>query len=258
VAETRSSLAVVLRWRPYGESDKIATLLTDDFGKLTGIAKGARRSQRRFPNSLEPLAGVRVRFRQRPQATLAFLESCELMRPVGSLIEPAKFAYAGYLVELVDQLTSDGHPVPELYALLEEGLTTLQTGPATGGFLRGFEVQLLARAGYEPRLDSCSGCQDSLQPEATAYLATAHGTLWCAACRSSGGATVPVAGGVLPVLQGLKPLSLDACRQASLTPVAGEAAEVTGRLLSLHLLRPLRSLKLIAQLAHGTSSAAAT
>ena len=52
VAESRTSRAVVLRWRSYGESDKIATLLTEDAGKLTGIAKGAKNSRRRFANSL--------------------------------------------------------------------------------------------------------------------------------------------------------------------------------------------------------------
>src|SRR5512134_3304740 len=69
------SLAIVLRWRPYGESDKIVTFLSEDFGKLTGIAKGAKRSRRRFPNSLEALARVRMHFRLRPNASLAFLES---------------------------------------------------------------------------------------------------------------------------------------------------------------------------------------
>ncbi len=249
MAETRSSLAVVLRWRPYGESDKIATLLTEDFGKLTGIAKGAKRSRRRFANSLEPLAGVRVYFRQRPQASLAFLESCELVRPVGNLIEPPKFAYANYLVELVDQLTGDEHPVRELYALLDEGLAELQSDLATDGFLRGFEVQLLTRAGYEPRLDVCSGCRTSLQTtDAMVYLALAHGTFWCAACRAQGGAVAAFSAGALPVIQALKQQSLAACRRQGLSTVAAEAAEITGRLLNLHLQRPLRSIKLIAQL----------
>ena len=46
--------ALVLRGRTHGESDKIVTFLTRDWGKVTGIAKGAKRSQRRFVNVLEP------------------------------------------------------------------------------------------------------------------------------------------------------------------------------------------------------------
>jgi DNA repair protein RecO (recombination protein O) len=45
--------AIVLRRFDYGESDWIVTFYTSDFGKIRGIAKGARRSQKRFANTLE-------------------------------------------------------------------------------------------------------------------------------------------------------------------------------------------------------------
>jgi len=44
--------AIVLRSRPFGESDKIVSFLTESYGKLTGIAKGAKRSRKRFVNPL--------------------------------------------------------------------------------------------------------------------------------------------------------------------------------------------------------------
>ena len=37
-----------MRSRAYGESDKIVAFLSRDFGKISGIAKGALRSKRRF------------------------------------------------------------------------------------------------------------------------------------------------------------------------------------------------------------------
>ena len=45
--------AIVLRSIPYGEADKIVTLYTLDFGKITGFAKGAKRSRKRFSNTLD-------------------------------------------------------------------------------------------------------------------------------------------------------------------------------------------------------------
>ena len=56
----------VLHARPYGESDRIVTFITEKHGKLTGIAKGARNSRRRFGGTLEPFVHVRVVFQQRP------------------------------------------------------------------------------------------------------------------------------------------------------------------------------------------------
>src|SRR5262249_59491602 len=45
--------AFVLRARPYGESDPIVTLITEQQGKVTGIAKGAQNSQRPCAGTLD-------------------------------------------------------------------------------------------------------------------------------------------------------------------------------------------------------------
>ena len=107
---SQTTEAIILRTRAYAESDKIVTFLSDDAGKLTGIAKGAKNSRRRFANCLDPFTRVRVHFRTRPGASLVFMDSCDLLRPPGALVDPAKFAYGSYLVELVDQLTAEAHP----------------------------------------------------------------------------------------------------------------------------------------------------
>jgi len=257
VAASRSSRAIVLRWRSYGESDKIATLLTEDIGKLTGIAKGARNSRRRFANSLEPLARVRVHFRQKPGAGLAFLESCELLTPTAPFSEPARFAYGSYVAELTDRLTVDEDPAHNLYGLLAQALAELEHGPATSAFLRGFELQLLAGAGFEPQLDGCGRCQRPWRDDQPAWVATHHGTLACADCRNAEDATVPVAAAVLRRLGTLMRTPLADCRAHPLGELAIEAGQITGRFLALHLARPLQSVKLIDQLAGGRRSVGA-
>ncbi|MBX3023451.1 DNA repair protein RecO [bacterium] len=248
MAESRSSRAVVLRWRSYGESDKIATLLTEDAGKLTGIAKGAKNSRRRFANSLEPLARVRVHFRQKPGAGLAFLESCELLAPSAGFCEPSRFAYGSYVAELTDRMTVEEDPHHNVFGLLEEALAQIERGPATSALLRAFELQLLAAAGFEPQLDACHRCRRPWRDEERAWIATHHGTVACDACRSAEEATEPVSGTVLHRLDRLKNLPLEACRGVPLGPLSADAGVLTSRLLSLHLARPLQSVKLIGQL----------
>jgi len=256
VAESRSSRAVVLRWRSYGESDKIATLLTEDAGKLTGIAKGAKNSRRRFANSLEPLARVRVHFRQKPGAGLAFLESCELLAATAPFCEPARFAYGSYVAELTDRMTVEEDPAHNLYGLLEQALEALERGPATTALLRAFELQLLTGAGFEPQLDGCNRCRRPWQDDERAWIATHHGTVACDACRSAEDATEPVSGTVLRCLEALKSLPLADCREATLGSSAADAGILTGRLLALHLARPLQSVKLIEQLGRTSQSRA--
>ena len=249
MAPSQSSVAIILRSRAYGESDEIVTFLTADVGKLTGIAKGAKNSRRRFANCLGPFTRVRVHFRSRLGASLVFMESCDLLLPPGALIEPRKFAYASYLVELVDQLTAEGQPVPELYGLLSEGLEALQQGSATAALLRTFELRVLECAGYGPQLHTCAVCQRSVLAAGQAFLDSTHGSIWCAACRRSDQSAIPVTGITLAALDATRGTSLADVR-ASAFPraAASEAAQLMGRLLALHLPRPMRSIKLIAAL----------
>src|SRR5271156_2183074 len=72
-----SSAAIVLRARDYSESDRIVTVLTREFGKLGGIAKGAKASRRRFERKLEPFSHVMLYFRRRPHGQLVFITRAE-------------------------------------------------------------------------------------------------------------------------------------------------------------------------------------
>lgn len=254
VSPSRSSPAIVLRWRAYGESDKIATLLTAECGKLTGIAKGARNSRRRFANTLEPLARVQVHFRQRPGASLAFLERCELLAAGDAFTDPTRFAYGCYVAELVDRLTIEDDPVHDLYALLAEALAELEHGPATTAFLRAFELQLLASAGFEPPLEQCTRCGRAWSGAETGWLSPQHGTVACVACRETDHATVAVTPALLAHLHRLRSGPLAAARHLPLGELASDAAQLTGRLLALHLGRPLQSVRLIEQLARRAMS----
>jgi len=239
----------VLRTRAYGESDKIVTFLSLDFGKLTGIAKGAKNSRRRFANCLDPLTRVRVHFRVRPNASLVFMESCDLLLAPSALVEPKRLAYAGYLSELVDHLTGEAHPVREIFALLRDALAALEIGPATTGFLRGFEVQLLHHAGYEPPLTICSSCQRSIAEEGLAYFDRTQSVFACGTCRGSTPGLVAVAAETLRALESLKTTPLLEARQRRLeSTAAGEAARILAHLIEPHLPGPLRSLKVIAAL----------
>ncbi len=242
--------AIVLRSRPYGESDLIVTFLTDAAGKLTGIAKGAKNSRRRFPNCLHPLSRVRVHYRVRPQRSLVFLESCDLRQAASAFSQPNKLAYGHYLLELVDQLSLEGQPVPELFSLLDSGLGCLLSGPATAAFLRAFELQLLARSGYEPRFHACKRCESPFASNETAVFDPELAAPFCRQCREHASASaVAVASATIELLEALKRISLAQAQQKDLpAALRSEAGEIVARLLAPHLRRPLVSLQLIAQL----------
>jgi DNA replication and repair protein RecO len=54
--------AVILTIRDYGDIDRIVTFYTSDFGKVSGIAKGAKKSLKRFGAALDLFSHVNLSF----------------------------------------------------------------------------------------------------------------------------------------------------------------------------------------------------
>ena len=65
--------AIVLDTTDHGESDLIVTLFCQESGRVTAIAKGAKRSKKRFVNKLEFFTYLQVNYQQKNEQVLAFL-----------------------------------------------------------------------------------------------------------------------------------------------------------------------------------------
>jgi DNA repair protein RecO (recombination protein O) len=179
--------AVVVRTRAVGESDKIVTFLTRDLGKIAGLAKGARRSKRRFVNVLEPFTHVDVTLRLRPGSDLAFVNACVLRdAPISLARDLMKFAYASYVLELTDRMVREREAGPDTYELVRDALALLEEGEAEPGVLRAFELHLLRLTGYEPELDRCRRCATAVTTGTTMYVHPARGGVLCVRCRGEG------------------------------------------------------------------------
>lgn len=264
-----STPAIVLRTREYGESDKIVTVLSRTAGKFSGIAKGAKRSQRRFPGTLEIFSHVTLDYRRRPHAELAFLDRAVLVHPwpriLGSL---ERFAAASHVVEIADKLTAESEVGDDLYALAVAALSRIdasEPGPAT---LRLFELAALTASGYRPELVVCVVCRHAVGDErGPVRLVPPLGGVLCSGCRTrdEGGMLLsPAALECLGLLQRAVARAVAARRYgngngATLDPFADEdeasrllaprvAREVAASLdliLTPHLRGRLRSLELL-------------
>jgi DNA repair protein RecO (recombination protein O) len=237
--------AIVLRSRAHGESDKIVTFLTRDWGKVAGIAKGAKRSRRRFVNVLEPFTQVQLRFRPGRTEELAFIFGCDLVRPFRSPSRDLqRFALASYATELIDVMISGREAGPEAYELLQHSLITLEEQENLSPlFLPVFEFLLLTHVGYAPQLTTCQRCGLGLDGDATALVfSPSRDGLLCHKCRSQGGTTLLLSAETLRLLESLK----EGKPHTSLTLTASsrvcrETRMLISSVLSRHLPRPLKS-----------------
>lgn len=149
--------AVVLRTRELRESDLIVVLLTPGRGKVDCVARGARRSRRRFPGGLPN--GARGEAGIEPgRGSLSVLASFTPTvdhSVLGRSLE--LFAYVAYLCELSDQLIDGSTSDPAAFAHLCEAIESA-TELAEPMLLRRFELGLLDALGLLPALEQCSVC----------------------------------------------------------------------------------------------------
>lgn len=235
--------ALVLRTRAYGESDRIVTLLTEHHGKLTGIAKGARNSRRRFAGTLEPFVHVRAVFRPRPSSDLVFLLRCELLAVLPSFHRDlGHFAAGSYVLELTDRMVLGPESGSSVYALVAEALEALDRGTPAAPLLRAFEMRLLALSGWQPLLDRCRTCRRPRETASTMYLLAAdRAGLLCRRCVPPGMPVRPVGAAVLGDLGRLASAPLASAAEAAAGARLDEAAAVVEQLLDAVVTGPVRS-----------------
>jgi DNA repair protein RecO (recombination protein O) len=234
--------AFVLHARPYGESDRIVTFLTEKCGKLTGIAKGARNSRRRFGGTLEPFVHVRVVYQQRPSTDLAFLLRCELIEALRVFSRDLdRYAAGTYLLELTDRMVLGREPGGEVYRLIRDALRLLDRGAPIEPLLCAFELHLLAASGYAPALDHCRGCGTTTSETDAVFLALARGELVCRRCVRPRESVRPVAAAAAAALAKLAGGPLAAAGDGPAPAVLAQAQAVAEHLVSTVVAGPLRS-----------------
>jgi DNA repair protein RecO (recombination protein O) len=234
--------AFLLRAHAYGESDRIVTFITEDAGKLTGIAKGAKRSQRRFAGTLEPFVKVRVAYRSRVRSDLAFIERCELVCALAGFgTDLDRFACGSYILELTDRLVFGREAGREVFRLLDTALGMLDTLGPRATILRAFELHLLEATGYRPELAACRVCGASPGSRTPAViLVPARGGVCCLACRPPVDPAYELSAASLATLVELQSQPLDAATRAAEDAAITANGALEG-LIDHVVTRPLKS-----------------
>lgn len=162
----------VLHTWPWRETSLIAEVLTRDHGRLSLIAKGARR-----PTS--PLRGQLMAFQPLllTWSGSAELKTLTLAHWQGGLprLGGQALLCGYYLNELLLKLTAREDPQPGLFAAYATALAELATLPDAAPTLRHFELALLRELGYAPLLDRDADHGRPLRPDAQYVYLAEHG-----------------------------------------------------------------------------------
>jgi DNA repair protein RecO (recombination protein O) len=177
--------AIVLRVVEFSETSVVVTLFTEHFGKVGALAKGARRPKGPFESgALDLLALVRIVFLRKSSDALDLLTEAKLQRRFRSAQRDLARLYAGYYVaELLSDLTDDGDPHPELFALADRTLLALDSGRPVAQTVLHFEVVALRLLGHLPSLTECVGCGRPVETNGRVPFGLTAGGVLCPQCR---------------------------------------------------------------------------
>ncbi len=242
-----STEAVVLRTRPLGEADRLLTLFTPTFGKITATARGVRKPTSKLGGHLDLLTRSSLTLAKgRTLDTITTADTLQGFLPVKSNLQ--RLSQALYLVELVDALNPLEASNPPAYALLLEGLAGLGTEADPHLLLRYLEIRLLAHCGFLPELHQCTECHTTLIPGEHLFSPQAGGVL-CPACRSLHADALHLSLDALKVLRYLSTATRESATRLRLSqPLRSEVASLLRAFLQSVLEREVRSLSFLRSL----------
>ncbi len=175
---------IILRGRDLGETSRIVTAYTREYGKVALVAKAARTPKSRFGSALQPGVRASLVFYQRETRDLRFLSHADALGtrdPSNDALETLLFV--GALCEFLDLAIAGEEPHPDIYALACDAVQLAADAPSVDAHvtrLLAVQMRLAALLGLQPEMHVCVGCRGTIPP--SARFAARRGGLLCDAC----------------------------------------------------------------------------
>jgi DNA repair protein RecO (recombination protein O) len=196
-----STPAILLRRLDYGDYDLILTFLSLQRGKISLIAKSAKKSTKRFAGTLELFSLVEVVGSTGKRRGLPVLKEAALISPYSTIRgDIKKTAYASYWCELIYNWLEENQEQAQIYYLLKYVLGELDGGASTPTELSVlFQMRLLYISGYRPNLSQCANCRKNLETIDTQQVVfdVAKGAILCQSCVSGSSGRIRLSKGTI-------------------------------------------------------------
>ncbi len=161
-----STDAILLKKIEYGDHDLIIIFFTQARGKMSVMAKNAKKSVKRFSGALDlfSLDHIDLRFPKRKGGSMTILCQADLENGFANIrYNVFKTAYASFWTELINAWLEEGKAQPALYDLLLFSLGALDTGsmdPEVVSLL--FQIRFMSISGFSPCIDCCNECRTGI------------------------------------------------------------------------------------------------
>jgi DNA repair protein RecO (recombination protein O) len=180
--------AVVLKSVKYKDSDKIYTLFTKEYGKISAIARGVRKISSRRSGNLDTLNLVSVSFRDENlgHRSIEEVKTIESFRNLKKDLQKSTKAY--YMAEIIYKSVEEDEQVSNIFNLFVKCLKTLDKNNYPGDLvISHFEMNLMNMLGYRITFDVCGKCGRKADDSWNKYFFNIEdGCLECEGCSKYG------------------------------------------------------------------------
>jgi DNA repair protein RecO (recombination protein O) len=180
--------AIAIRSSDYSETSRILVFYTREFGRLSALAKGAKRKGSKVIGQTDLLSHCEIVFASRGKAGLHILTEANASEPFLAIrTELPRYYAACHAAELIHTMTAEADANPQLFDRFLGLLRTLDRGIEPAIVLFAFEAHLLVLTGFMPELLSCVSCGAKNRAKTVAFSQRLGGII-CPQCspRESG------------------------------------------------------------------------
>lgn len=250
---TFSTPAILLRRSSYGDFDLIITLLSLAKGKITVIAKNAKKSRKRFPGLLELFSVLNMECRLPRGRGMAVLQDAALINPFSGIRgNIMKTSYASYWAELVNLWLEEGKEQERIYHLLLYCLDCLDSGTIGNEELSIiFQLRFLSLSGLSPNFSECAHCRVKMDEIRDFYLffELAKGGILCKGCSSSSLSSLNLTKGTVKQLLWIQENDLKTAGRLKFSQAAlNEGQKFLEKFIVFHIGKEPKSLKFLRNL----------
>ncbi len=241
--------AIVLKTLDYGENDRIVTVFSREQGQISGIAKHARHSTRRFGGALDIFTRLEIHYGLRQRSGLVRIDFVDILDPFLDIRRSVtRILYATHLLDMVLHTTKPGEVMAPLFDLLCQQLSALAMGEPVRSFIPRFDLTLFALIGFAPNVDQCGRSGRKLRADEPLWLSLRSGFFCDPSMLEPAEATLKLSLETSKLLRSVARLPLDDATRIEFSPRAlKEALHFADCYLKLHLGRSIRSDRILLQ-----------
>ena len=159
MAKTLKVNGIIIAENNSGDSDKMLTMLTPNFGKISCSARGARRAKSQLLASTQLFTfGEYMIFKGGNTYTINSCETIEMFYNLRT--DLSKLQYASYITKIINDVTTENQNSFYILKLYLNTLYTISETDKNLDFITAvFKMRLMKILGYAPNVNECVICK---------------------------------------------------------------------------------------------------